>query len=102
MTQTEPLTPTNTQAAEQSVVSPAVAEVMERAHQGALGEIERFIADETSLIRGVLRDGNALIGYILGVRETNPADLSRIISLKKQLRDQETANEVANEARKAA
>lgn len=93
MTQNEPLTLKTPQATEQTAISPAVAEIMERAHTGALLELERFAADEINPIRHALRDGNALIGYILGIKQANPADFSRLITLKRQLREQEAAND---------
>lgn len=55
-------------------------------------ELERFMAAETNPFLYYLRGANNTIASILG-KESNPADFSRIISLKKQLRNQEAANE---------
>ena len=101
MPQNEPFTPVTIETAEQSGVSPAVADIMERAHRWALWELERFTAAETNPFLYYLRGANRTIASILG-REANPADFSRIISLKKQLRDREAANDAASEEKKAA
>lgn len=59
-------------------------------------ELERFTAAETNPFLYYLRGANNTIASILG-KQTDPADFSRIISLKKQLRDQEAANEAVLE-----
>lgn len=48
MSQNEPLALTPAQIAEQPEISPAVAEVMERAHSGAMLEVEHFEAMQNS------------------------------------------------------
>ncbi len=92
MTQSEPLTLVTAQTAEQPEISPAVAEIMARAHEGAMIELGRFAADETNPFLYYLRKTNKTIGSILG-QDVNPKDFSEIISLKKRFRDQEAANE---------
>lgn len=81
-----------TAISENTVVSPAVAAIVEKAHSWATEILERFAANETNPFRYYLREANATIAYILG-KQTNPADFSQVIALKKQFREQETAND---------
>lgn len=93
MPQDAPLALGNTETVEQSTVSPTIAKVMAHTNQSSAEIIRRFKSEHTNLFLNALHDANALIGYILGTKEANPADFSRIISLKKQLRNMEAAND---------
>lgn len=92
MTQ-EPLALGSTETVKLSTVSPAIAKVMTNTNQSSGEIIRRFKSEHTNLFLNALHDANALIGYILGTKEADPADFSRIISLKKQLRNMEAAND---------
>ena len=93
MSHNEPLILANTGALEATEVSPAVAEIIDRAHKGAMLELERFAADETNPFLYYLREANQTVAAIILGKKTDPAHFSAIITLKKRLRDKEAANE---------
>lgn len=92
MSQAEPLTPMVAIPTEQLDVSPAVAEVMERAHSGAMLKLEQFEANQKSPVWHYLEEANGLIRGILGT-PTNPQELSELIANKEQYRKRKAANE---------
>ncbi|MFA6090264.1 MAG: hypothetical protein WC774_00620 [Candidatus Gracilibacteria bacterium] len=77
--------------------SPEVVEIMNIAHKGAIGELERFIATETNPVTCFLRGVNNTIASIVFNKEVNPTDFSNLIRQKaeyvKQLQEQEAAND---------
>lgn len=102
MPENKPLTLVNTVVSEDTILSPAVAAIVEKAHSWTVEIIERFASNEQNPLRYYLREANATIACILG-KQTKPEYFSQIIALKKQFRAYEAANDPAcDETKKAA
>ncbi|EKD30496.1 MAG: hypothetical protein ACD_78C00034G0004 [uncultured bacterium (gcode 4)] len=92
MSKIVPIDSLNITPSEWVVLSPAITRIVEKTHQWALSELERFQSSQTNPFLYYLWWVNASIASILG-KQADPADFSRIISLKKRFREQETADD---------
>jgi len=81
-----------TAVSEDTTLSPAVAAIVKKAHSETTEIIRLFEANQVSPVRHYLRVANGMIRGILG-EPTNPEELSKLIALKKEFRNQEAAND---------
>lgn len=85
--------------------SPEVVEIINITHSWAIWELERFVATETNPVAYFLRGVNNTIASIIFNKEVNPTVFSNLIRKKaqyvKRLQEQEAANDVNFDERKA-